>query len=139
MAGVGEGDDALGFEDAFKDVLKLEHGEGGCAHIVGLCIGGEEVDIARVVWVGSTVPGNVDNDGVLLLWLGEEVEQGVADGFGGCVLVEEEQRVLVGHAAARRGFEKVQHGPGITVGVLKIVDLLCATFGVVRDSNHHRK
>ena len=131
VAGVGKGDDALGFEDALEDVLKLPHGEGGAAHVVGLGVGGQEIDIAGVERVGRAVPGDVNDDGVLLLGLGEEGEQGVADGLGGGVAIEEKQRVLVGDAAASRRLEEVEDGLGVAVGELEVVDLLVAALGVM--------
>ena len=43
VAGVGESDNAFGFDDAREDVLKLIHGEGSAAHVVDFCVVGQQI------------------------------------------------------------------------------------------------
>ena len=125
MAGVGEGDHALGLEDAGKDVLELPHGKGGAAHVFELGVVGEEIQIARVVGVRGAVAGDVEDDFILRLGFGEEGEEGAADVLGGGVFVEEQADVVFGERAAVGGKEEVAKFLGVAVGELETGDAAC--------------
>ena len=71
---------------------------------------------ARIERVGCAVPGDVDDDGVLLLRLGEKSEERVAYALRGCVSIQQQQRVFIGHCSACGRLEKIKHRRGITVG-----------------------
>ena len=136
VAGVEEHHDALGVQRVGEGDLDLAHRHGRARDVVGVGVVGQEVVVVGPVGIGRAVTGEVDRHDVGLDRSLEEGAQVPGQGRGARVLVDEQDELVVGVAAAGGRPEEVGERLGVAVRVLQVRD--AGRVRVARDADDQR-